>query len=384
MNISLAISAKLFMMRMVTPVFLVIFWVLSTVMLIGGRLAVRYLLGGIRRRGKNLHFILILGTNTRAIELARRLEAKPELGYRVVGFVDDEWPGKQDFLRTGYTLCCDFDGLADYLRHNVIDEAAIYLPLRSRYEHASQLAALFEQHGIIMRFDPEILNLKIARSRAGILGGDPQITAQSGGFEGWAAFLKRPIDLVMSFFLLILLSPVFLVVAALIKATSPGPIFFGQKRVGLNKRIFLMYKFRTMVPDAEKIQEGLLHLNEMTGPVFKIKNDPRITPMGRILRKTSIDELPQLLNVLVGDMSLVGPRAMSLRDYKLFGEDWQRRRFSVQPGITCLWQVHGRNSIPFEKWMELDMKYIDTWSLWLDMKIIALTIPAVLKGFGAA
>jgi lipopolysaccharide/colanic/teichoic acid biosynthesis glycosyltransferase len=154
--------------------------------------------------------------------------------------------------------------------------------------------------------------------------------------------------------------------------------------VGLNKRQFVMYKFRTMIPNAEKAQEQLLALNEMTGPVFKIKNDPRVTPIGRFLRKTSLDELPQLWNVLTGDMSLVGPRAMSVRDYQFFSEDWQRRRFSVRPGITCLWQVNGRNSIPFEQWMQLDMQYIDKWSLWLDLKILARTIPAVLKGSGAA
>jgi lipopolysaccharide/colanic/teichoic acid biosynthesis glycosyltransferase len=174
------------------------------------------------------------------------------------------------------------------------------------------------------------------------------------------------------------------VVAILVKLTSPGPVFFRQLRVGLNKRQFSIYKFRTMVANAEQLQDQLLSMNEMAGPVFKIKKDPRITPLGRILRNTSVDELPQLFNVLKGDMSLVGPRAMSIRDYQLFDKDWQRRRFSVKPGITCLWQIQGRNSIPFEKWMELDMQYIDTWSLWLDLKILMQTVPAVLRGTGAA
>jgi exopolysaccharide biosynthesis polyprenyl glycosylphosphotransferase len=370
--------------RTITFAFLVLFWILGATLLMAVRLVVRYLLGVMRRHGLNSHFMLILGTNARAIEFATRIEAKPEFGYRAVGFVDDDWPGRATFLETGRQVCCDFAGLSEFLRHNVVDEVAIYLPLRSFYEHSAQVAALCEMHGIIMRINSDIFNLKIAKSSANDFDGQAQFTATAIGQQGWPLLVKRVLDISISFTLLALLAPVFLVIAVLIRWTSPGSAFFGQKRVGLNKRQFVMYKFRTMIPNAEMAQEQLLALNEMTGPVFKIKNDPRVTPIGRFLRRASLDELPQLWNVLKGDMSLVGPRAMSVRDYQLFSEDWQRRRFSVRPGITCLWQVNGRNSIPFEQWMQMDIEYIDKWSLWLDVKILARTIPAVLKGSGAA
>lgn len=152
----------------------------------------------------------------------------------------------------------------------------------------------------------------------------------------------------------------------------------------MNKRRFKIYKFRTMIPGAEKMMAQLEAQNEMDGPVFKIKSDPRITKTGKFLRRASLDELPQLFNVLIGDMSLVGPRPLPVRDFQGFNEDWQRRRFSVRPGITCLWQIKGRNAITFEEWMRLDIQYLDRWSLWLDFEILARTIPAVLKGSGAA
>jgi exopolysaccharide biosynthesis polyprenyl glycosylphosphotransferase len=197
-------------------------------------------------------------------------------------------------------------------------------------------------------------------------------------------FAKRMLDFLISLVLLVVLAPLMLLIAGLIKFTSPGPVFFTQKRIGLNKRLFKLYKFRTMVTNAEELMAELEKHNEVSGPVFKISNDPRITPLGQFLRKTSLDELPQLINVFKGDMSLVGPRPLPLRDYEGFEQDWHRRRLSVPPGITCLWQVQGRNSIPFERWMELDMEYIDHWSLWLDLKIMLKTIPAVLRGSGAS
>jgi len=379
----LALEGRLFSISVVTLHFLVAFWFFGSSAVIFTRFLLRFILGAIRMRGRNLHHILVLGTNLRAIEFARKIVATPDRGYRLLGFVDSDWSGMEPFGNTGFHLACSYDDLPEFLRHNVVDEVAIYLPLRSFYERAAQIARLAKQHGILLRFDSNIFDLEFARLQAERTEGPPQIMANSGGIDGWPLVFKRLLDIVGSLLLLIALSPLFLAVAGLIKLTSAGPVLFKQRRIGLNKRTFTMFKFRTMVPNAESIQEKLLHLNEMTGPVFKIKDDPRITRLGRVLRKTSIDELPQLLNVLKGDMSLVGPRAMSVRDYQLFSEDWQRRRFSVRPGITCLWQIHGRNTIPFEQWMVLDMQYIDGWSFWLDMKILALTIPAVFRGLGA-
>jgi exopolysaccharide biosynthesis polyprenyl glycosylphosphotransferase len=216
-----------------------------------------------------------------------------------------------------------------------------------------------------------------------MIDGDHYISTYTENAEGWAQVIKRALDVVVAAMLLILLLPLLLCVALAVKLSSSGPVFFLQDRIGVNKRLFKIWKFRTMVPDAEKLMAHLERQNEVAGPVFKMKNDPRITPLGKWLRRTSIDELPQLLNVLKGDMSLVGPRPLPVRDYEGFNEDWQRRRFSIKPGITCLWQVNGRSGISFDQWMLLDLQYLDEWSLWLDFKILAKTLPAVLKGAGA-
>jgi exopolysaccharide biosynthesis polyprenyl glycosylphosphotransferase len=378
------IVAGLFRISMATGRFVILFWVLSSISIVSARVMIRYLLRKARLRGHNLRYMLILGTNSRAIEFAQRITSTPDLGYRVLGFVDDDWPGRQEFLKTNSTLCSDLAGLAEYLRRSVVDEVAIYLPLRSFYEHASQVAVLCEQHGITVRFDSHIFDLKRARSRVDDFDGDPHITTSAGSVDGWPILAKRALDLAASSLLLTLLAPLLAVVAFLVKFTSEGPVFFTQERMGLNKRRFRIYKFRTMVPNAEALLPQLEALNEVSGPVFKIRKDPRITPIGRFLRRSSIDELPQLFNVLNGDMSLVGPRPLPVRDYEGFDQDWQRRRFSVRPGITCLWQVNGRSSISFDQWMRLDLQYMDEWSLWLDFKILARTVPAVLKGSGAA
>jgi exopolysaccharide biosynthesis polyprenyl glycosylphosphotransferase len=380
----LAVAAELLRIRMITPVFLFVFWVLSSFLSAASRLALRPILASLRRRGRNLHHMLVLGTNSRAIDFARRIQLKPELGYRLLGFVDDDWPRMAEFRQTGFPLVSSYAGLAEFLRRNVVDEVAMYLPLRSFYERSFGAAALCQEHGILMRFDGDIFGLKKSRSIPQEFDGDHHVANHTVVYEWWPLVVKRALDIVFSASLLLFLSPLLLVVGILIKCTSDGPILFWQERIGLNKRRFLIVKFRTMVTNAEKMLARLESQNEVSGPVFKIKQDPRITPIGRVLRRTSIDELPQLFNVLKGDMSLVGPRPLPVRDYEGFSEDWQRRRFSVRPGITCLWQVNGRSSIPFDQWMKLDLKYMDEWSLWLDIKILAQTVSAVLKGSGAA
>jgi exopolysaccharide biosynthesis polyprenyl glycosylphosphotransferase len=382
--ISFALTLHL---RTVTPAFVGLFWASSTFTVVSSRLLLRTWLRRIRSRGHNSRNILIVGSNSRAVEFARRVQHRPEWGYHVLGFADDEWPGAANVRTSGLSIVCDLTGLPTFLRRNVVDEVAIALPIRSFHEDASRIAASCETQGIVLRMLSDIFDLKTAPPLAEDFDDAALTTHYAGPSDGWPLLMKRVLDTVLSASLILILAPLLVLMAILIKLTSPGPVFFVQRRVGLNKRVFYIYKFRTMVVDAEKKLAQLEALNEVSGPVFKIKRDPRVTRLGRFLRKTSFDELPQLFNVLKGDMSLVGPRPLQLRDYELFtqaGEDWQRCRFSVRPGITCLWQVNGRSSMPFEQWMELDLQYVRRWSLWLDLQILAKTIPAVLKGSGAA
>ncbi len=241
-----------------------------------------------------------------------------------------------------------------------------------------------ELEGVETWLVADFFKTQISRTSFDDFYGRPMLVFHSGPENSWQAVVKQLIDLVGSALLLILASPLFLLAAIAIKATSPGPIFFKQKRSGLNGQPFTMYKFRSMVTNAEQRQHEILSMNEMTGPVFKVTNDPRITPIGKLLRKLSIDELPQLLNVLRCDMSLVGPRPLPVEEVKRFDDLAHRRRLSVKPGLTCLWQVQGRNDVTnFKDWVRLDLEYIDNWSLWLDFKILWWTVPVVLFAKGA-
>jgi exopolysaccharide biosynthesis polyprenyl glycosylphosphotransferase len=383
-TIVIAAAALTFRIWVVSRVFLLLFWVMTTGLVILSRMVIRAALSYARRHGRNTRNLLVIGTNARALTLVERIQGKPDLGYRILGFADEQWDGLDEFKKQGYPLVADLETLPAYVRRNVVDEIVLALPIRSFHTLASRIAWVCEQQGIIVRFMPNIFDLKEAKHRADELGGEEALISHDSTIaDAWGLAMKRVLDVVISTLAIILLSPVMVLTAALVKLTAPGPIFFIQKRLGRNKRMFEIYKFRTMVVDAEKRLKDIEHQNEVSGPVFKIKNDPRVTPLGRFLRKTSIDELPQLFNVLKGEMSLVGPRALSRRDFLLFDTDAHRRRFSVKPGITCLWQVNGRNSIGFEKWMELDLQYIDEWSIWLDLQILARTVPAVWRGTGA-
>ena len=373
-----------FHIRMITNDFIVLFWLTASVCAVLSRIMLKLLLQNIRLYERNLRRVLIVGSNSRAIDFCNKLQSHPELGYRVIGFADVEWEGVRDLRKQGGKIVCGLEEISQFLRENIVDEVVIALPIRTFHSSASEIALFCEELGIMVRLPAGIFDLKLARTRVEEYEGESIISIYTGSKELGALFAKRALDFTVALILLALLSPLFAIVAAIIKLTSEGPVFFTQKRLGLNKRLFSMWKFRTMIADAEAKLAVLEDQNEMEGPVFKIKNDPRITSTGKFLRKTSIDELPQLINVLLGDMSLVGPRPLPVRDFEGFDQDWHRRRFSVPPGITCLWQVNGRSDIGFDKWMKLDMQYIDEWSFWLDLKILLRTIPAVLRGSGAA
>ena len=275
------------------------------------------------------------------------------------------------------------DRLNSVIAHHSVDEVLVALPMNKYGPLVETIVRHCEEQGIIVRVRAEMFNLQVARSHLDDLEGVPVMTIQSGPSDGWQLAIKRLIDIVGSVALLFALAPLFAIVILLIRLDSPGPVFFAQERVGFNKTRSKNLKFGTMVDGSDHQQHMLEYLNEVEGPVFKIKNDPRVTRLGRFLRRFSIDELPQIVNVLKGDMSLVGPRPLPVRDVERIDIRWHKRRFSIKPGITCLWQVNGRSNIGFNEWVRMDLDYIDKWSLALDLLILMKTIPAVFKGPGA-
>jgi exopolysaccharide biosynthesis polyprenyl glycosylphosphotransferase len=357
------------------------FALLSFLLICSFRLLQQYVFRWFRRRGHNAKTLLLIGGGPRGQQFIARLLERPDLGYRVLGYVDS---ANANGALAGLRQLGKLEDLPTIIAAEVIDEVVVALPIKSHYEQMETIIALLEEQGITTHLLSNFFQHQLAHIQPARLQGMNFISLHSTPAGGWHTEAKRLFDLVAAGALLVLGAPLFALVALAIKLDSRGPVFFVQERMGYNKRRFQLFKFRTMVVDAEARMKEIEHLNEKEGPIFKITNDPRITRLGRWLRKTSIDELPQLINVVLGDMSLVGPRPLSMRDALGLNAAWQKRRFSVKPGITCLWQVSGRSNLSFKEWMLLDLEYIDRWSLGLDFRILLRTIPAVLTGKGAA
>jgi exopolysaccharide biosynthesis polyprenyl glycosylphosphotransferase len=327
--------------------------------------------------------VLIVGSGPRALRLYHELATyRGEDGIRIAGFVDTNPDPLADEIQQ--RMLGQLDQLESILMRQVIDDVLITLPIKSCYEQIQQTIALCERLGVRAAYLADVFQSSLARPTFEQTGQIPVVRMHMVANDT-RLVIKRLIDIGLATVGLIMVSPILAVIALAIRLDgSHGPVIFAQERFGFNKRRFRMFKFRTMIADAEKLQSTLEDRNEAAGPVFKIKDDPRVTRIGKFLRKTSLDELPQLWNVLRGDMSLVGPRPLPLRDVHRFSESWLMRRFSVRPGVTGLWQVSGRSDLTFSRWVALDLQYIDRWSLGLDLKILAMTVPAVLKGRGAA
>jgi exopolysaccharide biosynthesis polyprenyl glycosylphosphotransferase len=325
--------------------------------------------------------VVIVGSGRRAAKAWRNLRVQHHGAKCLLGFVDDR---DIDLMPPDIAgrLLGRVDDLPDYLLRNAVDELIVAAPARSCYDMTQRAVAMAEAAGVRVVCLNDLYNLihdKKLRQRADMF---TELVPRDEAHL-FAEAVKRALDVAVAAACLVLLAPLFLVIALAIKLSSPGPVFFLQERYGWRRRRFRMWKFRSMVRDAPRLMAALETQNEADGPIFKITNDPRVTHIGRWLRRTSLDELPQLWNVLLGDMSLVGPRPMTVRDVSLFSEAQLMRRFRVRPGMTGSWQVAARGSFSFDQWIELDFAYIDDWSLGLDLKILARTLPAVLRRSGA-
>lgn len=362
------------------------FWVLlfavsSCLLLLTEKLAVRLTSRYVRSRGLNYRTVLIVGTNETALEIGESLHGHRFWGFRVLGFVGDGHPPAERW-RGHAPLLGDLDDIPRIIEHNVVDDV-IFAVNRRELDRLEDLFLSLQEQGVRTRFAMNLFPGSRARVELEELDGMPLLSFSTTPTSQLQLMAKRLLDVGVSTLVLMLAFPVVLSIALLIKLTSGGDVLFRQTRCGLNGRFFTLYKFRTMVEGAEERRRELMHLNEMNGPVFKLRSDPRVTWFGRFLRKFSLDELPQLWNVLRGDMSLVGPRPPIPEEVARY-QRWQRRRLAMKPGLTCLWQISGRNNLDFDRWIELDLQYIDSWTPLLDLKILVKTIPVVLSGKGAS
>jgi exopolysaccharide biosynthesis polyprenyl glycosylphosphotransferase len=342
------------------------------------RVFIHLILAFLRRRGIGVDRALIVGCGQTGRAILRSVVAQPGLGYQIEGFVDDD-PTKTNigpFQFLGGTAA-----LSSVLRERQVDEVIITLPWHAR-DKIIKIMELCESSNARVKIVPDLFQLSLSRVAVDAVGGIPLIAVKEVTISGGSLALKRALDLIVGIILCLVLLPVMALITLVIKWTSPGPAIFSQRRVGRSGTFFTAHKFRTMRVGAEQEVPGLTHLNEATGPLFKIRNDPRLTPFGRILRRLSLDELPQLWNVLRGEMSLVGPRPPIPTEVEQY-EDWHKKRLEVPPGVTGLWQVSGRSELTFDEMVMLDIYYIENWSPWLDMWILLKTIPTVLTARGA-
>ncbi len=379
-TLTLAASGWLLRLDFVSRPFLILFASLDLVLLVGEKIVLRSIARHVRKRGYNYRTLLIVGINPRSEEVAQIIQAHPHWGLKLLGFIapNGSYPNQVCDL----PVLGSADDLPRILQDEVVDEV-IFVLSRRQLEEFEESFLLCSELGIRARVALFFPHMK-ARVVMEELEGIPLLTFTNTPGAPFPIFVKRLLDLLVSAFGLIVVSPLLLFTAAVIKLTSRGPVLFQQVRCGLNGRHFMLHKFRTMYEGAENQLGEVAHLNEVNGPAFKSTKDPRVTPVGRVLRRLSIDELPQLFNVLMGHMSLVGPRPPLPEEVARY-ERWQLRRLSMKPGLTGLWQVSGRAGLDdFNRWIALDLAYIDQWSLWLDLKIMLKTIPAVLTAQGAA
>jgi exopolysaccharide biosynthesis polyprenyl glycosylphosphotransferase len=357
--------------------FVLLFATYSWILLCLFRLNAARVIGAVRRKFGAAHFVMVVGSGERARHLGETLEQSSAHGIRLMGFLDEE--AGQVQISKSYEQF-PLSALPELLRRRVIDEI-IFAVDSERLREMESVFLLCDEQGVRTRIALDFFPHVNSQIYLDALGATPLLTFSAAPHDEIRLLIKRITDVLLAASALVLLLPFMLAIALLIWLTSPGPAIFRQERCGLNGRRFTFYKFRSMLDNAEEMKASLMHLNSKS-TAFKIKHDPRITRVGWFLRKFSIDEWPQLWNVVKGDMSLVGPRPAVPSEVELY-QRWQRRRLRMRPGLTCLWALAGRDTLDFETWMKMDMQYIDTWSLALDWKIILRTIPRVVTGRGA-